>query len=69
MGNFYVKYAIQLVENVFQNSVQEKWHQFFGTDFNLLHIHAKLLDDGTGTCFLPRCCRIRVLSVIEGQGE
>lgn len=51
VGNFYFKHAIQLVENVFQNLVQEKWHQFFGTDFNLLYIHAKLPDDGTGTRF------------------
>lgn len=49
MDNLDFRFITQMIENVFQNLVQEKWQHFFVIEFNLLCIHTELRDEGTGT--------------------
>lgn len=51
MGNLDFKCTMDLIENVFYDLIQGKWYHSFVKEFNLLHIHIKLLDEGIGTCF------------------
>lgn len=58
MSNSDFKYTIYLIEN---NS--KTWYHSFGTEFNFLYIHIKLLN-GTGSCFW---ILILLLKVKEGE--
>ena len=66
MGNFDFKCTIHLIEDFFQSLVQVKWYHSFVTEFNLLYIHTKPLDDGT----MPVSAKVLlalILSATEGQ--
>lgn len=68
MDNLDFRFITQMIENVFQNPVQEKWHHFFVIEFNLLYIHTELCDEGTGTSLSQGTARLWFSVLNEGQG-